>query len=241
MSSERAVEQRDGTQLVPIPAPSPDAVVDLQLLLDLPVDAVVAFKQAELLNAAAQRRPTTRKFRQVFWDAADHRLGRAGLAIAMQTAGQRRSQYLRNIKDAPSGGRILHQQDSALAGEALDLSRLALLPGGDPALVTRIAAEMLVPVFALDLARTIWPVAWNETQFNVTLEIGSVDSAAGRAQFCQIALTPTSGRRKGSTTLRSACCASCRRGWPAMTRSSKAAAWSPARIGGRRTGPVQPR
>ncbi len=199
MSSESAAGQRDGPSgLIPGGlAPACVAMAELQLLLELPSDAVAAFKQAELLTGSALRRPTTRKLRQVFWDAADHRLGRAGLAIALQTAGQRRTQLLRNIKEAPTGGRILRLQDSPLVGDALDLTRLALLPGSDPGLVTRLAAEMLVPVFAIDLTRTIWPVVWNETSLSITLDIGVIDSAAGRVELCQVALTPTAGPPQG--------------------------------------------
>jgi triphosphatase len=197
MSSGNTAEQGDSTPAALTATPLPAAIADLQLLLDLPHDAAAAFKRAELLTGSALRRPTTRKLRQVFWDTADHRLGRAGLAIAMQTAGQKRTQLLRNIRQAPTGGRILHQQDCALSGDVLDLTRLALLPGGDPALVTRLAAEMLVPVFALELTRTIWPVDWNGTGLTVTLDIGGIESAAGRAEFCQVALTPNAGPPQG--------------------------------------------
>lgn len=199
MKSESAAEPRDSAPAAPAAphAPASAAPADLQLLLDLPRDAVAAFKQAELLTGAAPRRPVTRKLRQVFWDTADHRLGRAGLAIGMQTAGQRRSQIVRNIKLAPTGGRILHQQDHPLQGDALDLTRLALLPGGDPELVTRIAAEMLIPVFAIDLTRTSWSALWGETELTVALEIGTVESAAGRLEFCQVTLAPTTGPAQG--------------------------------------------
>ena len=197
MSSEPAAEHRDDPVVASPALPLPDSVAGLQLLLDLPEESVAAFKQAELLTKSALRRPVTRKFRQVFWDTSDHRLGRAGLSIAMQTAGQRKTQFLRNIKEAPTGGRILHQQESALSGEVLDLTRLALLPGGDPELVTRIGAEMLVPVFALDFSRTSWLVAWNDSQFTLALESGTIDSPAGQAQFCQLALTPTAGPPQG--------------------------------------------
>jgi triphosphatase len=197
MSSGNTAEQGDSAPAALTATPLPAAIADLQLLLDLPHDAAAAFKRAELLTGSALRRPTTRKLRQVFWDTADHRLGRAGLAIAMQTAGQKRTQLLRNIKQAPTGGRILHQQDCALSGDVLDLTRLALLPGGDPALVTRLAAEMLVPIFALELTRTIWPVGWSGTGLTVTLDVGAIESAAGRAEYCQVALALTAGPGQG--------------------------------------------
>jgi triphosphatase len=199
MKSESAAEQREGAATAPAApiVPASAVVADLQLLLDLPRDAIAAFKQAELLTAAAPRRPVTRKLRQVFWDTADHRLGRAGLAIGMQTTGQRRSQVLRNIKLPPTGGRILHQQDHPLNGDGLDLTRLALLPGGDPELVTRIAAEMLIPVFAIDLTRTTWSALWGETALSVALEVGAIESAAGQVEFCQVALASAAGPSQG--------------------------------------------
>jgi|HubBroStandDraft_1064217.scaffolds.fasta_scaffold00152_24 triphosphatase len=196
MSTESGAQQRTSTPTAAPAGVAAAAMPDLQLLLDLPEEAVAGFKQAELLAGAA-RRPTTRKLRQVFWDTADHRLGRAGLAIAVQTTGQRRTQLLRNIKEAPTGGRILHQQDSPLSGDALDLTRLALLPGGDPALVARLGAEMLVPVFALDVARTAWSVDWSETGLIVRLDVGAIESPSGRLEFRQVALTPMSGPPEG--------------------------------------------
>jgi CHAD domain-containing protein len=179
------------------PAAPPEPPGDLQLLLDLPDIAIAELKHLEFLTSAAQRRPTTRRLRQVYWDTADHRLGRAGLAVATQTAGTRRTQVGRNIRLPPAGGRVLHQQDGPLDSDGLDLTRLALLPGSDPTLVTRLAAEMFVPVFALDLARTSWPLVWGETQLTLALETGAIDSTAGTAQFCQIGLNLTGGPPPG--------------------------------------------
>jgi inorganic triphosphatase YgiF len=192
MNSESTAERQDCSPAVETPPAAP-ALADLQLLLDLSPDMVLPFKQADLLTESAQRRPVTRKLRQVFWDTADFRLGRAGMAIAVQSAGQKRSQLLRNIKEPPVGGRILHQQDSPLSGETLDLTRLALLPGGDPAVAMRVTADMLVPVFALDLTRTIWQVTFGDSLLVVTLDLGTIESAAGSAEFRQIALAASSG------------------------------------------------
>ena len=66
MSSGNTAEQGDSASAALTATPLPAALADLQLLLDLPHDAVAAFKQAELLTGSALRRPTTRKLRQVF-------------------------------------------------------------------------------------------------------------------------------------------------------------------------------
>jgi inorganic triphosphatase YgiF len=192
MNSESVAERPNSPPAAEGPPVSPE-LADLQLLLDLSPDMVVPFRQAELLANSARRRPVTRKLRQVFWDTAGHRLGRAGMAIAVQSMGQKRTQLLRSIKQPPTGGRILHQQESPLPGETLDPTRLALLPGGDPAVAMRVTAEMLMPVFALDLTRTIWRVSYGDSGLDVTLDIGMIESAAGPVAFHQIALTVTSG------------------------------------------------
>jgi triphosphatase len=192
MNSESVAERPDTPPRAEGTPVSPE-LADLQLLLDLSPDMVAAFRQAELLVDSAQRRPVTRKVRQVFWDTAGHRLGRAGMAIAAQSIGQKRTQLVRSIRQPPTGGRILHQQESSLPGETLDPTRLALLPGGDPAVAMRVTADMLIPVFALDLTRTVWQVSCGDGRLAVTLDIGTIESAAGPAEFHQIALTATSG------------------------------------------------
>lgn len=175
-------------------APPPAAAAsDLRLLLDLAEADLARFKQSPTLAAAQQRRPVTRRLAQVYWDTGEFSLGRAGLALAVETAGQRRSQLLRRLHPAPGGVRAPAQQMAPLAGDGLDPSRLALLPGADPMLVAGLAREMLVPVFAIDLTRTIWTVQDGDLTLSVTLETGQVEAGAGKIPFRQVALAPLAG------------------------------------------------
>jgi triphosphatase len=175
------------------PAPPGAATSDLRLLLDLAEADLARFKQSPTLAAAQLRRPVTRRLAQVYWDTGALELGRAGMALAVETAGQRRAQLLRRLKPSPGGVRAPAQQVAPLVGDGLDPSRLALLPGADPALIASLAREMLVPVFAVDLTRMIWTVQDGDLTLSVTLETGQIEAGAGKIPFHQVALAPVAG------------------------------------------------
>jgi CHAD domain-containing protein len=183
-----------GEKAPPVPGPPPAAAAsDLRLLLDLAEADLARFKQSPTLAAAQLRRPVTRRLAQVYWDTSELSLGRAGLALAVETAGQRRSQLLRRVNPAAGNLRAPAQQVAPLAGDGLDPSRLALLPGADPALIAGLAREMLVPVFAIDLTRMIWTVQDGDLTVSVTLETGWIEAGAGKIAFRQVALAPVAG------------------------------------------------
>jgi triphosphatase len=172
-------------------------VPDLHLLLDLAESGVALLKTAAPLVNSTERRPSSRKLHHIFWDTAEYRLGRAGQALAVETVGRRRAQLLHDIRRAPTGGRIGRQHRTVLEGEGLDLTRLAFMPGADPEHVIRLASETLLPVFAIDFTRTVWPVSWGETKLTVALEVGTIEAAAGRAPLRQVDVGLIAGTPEG--------------------------------------------
>jgi CHAD domain-containing protein len=169
----------------------------LHLLLALDEAAARAFKREAATLLRPVRRPVARRLRQVFWDTAQHRIGRAGVALGIQTTGQRRQQILREIRHAPAGGRRLLERIGPLDGDALDPTRLAFLPGIDPGLVTALATEMLVPVFGVDSARTSWRCAEGDTQIVATLDTVVVEAAGTQQSLTQLDLAVVGGPPDG--------------------------------------------
>ncbi|HVJ52454.1 MAG TPA: CHAD domain-containing protein [Aliidongia sp.] len=185
----------EAIETVETPSPPPE-VHDLHLLLVLEEASVPALRKAKPL-AASLRRPSTRKLHQIFWDTADFRLGRAGLATAIQNQGRRRSQIVRPVARRPTGGDVRPQTESPVGADRPDIARLALMPGFDPSLLREIASADLVPVFAIDLSHTHWTIRWRDTELLVTLEAGTIETARGRGRFHQLDLALQAGPAAG--------------------------------------------
>ena len=169
----------------------------LHLLLELDDAAAETLKREASLLLQPARRPVTRRLRQVFWDTAEHRIGKLGFALGTQTHGQRRLQLLREIRLPPAGGRYLVERLGPLDGETLDVTRLAFLPGIDPAVIAEIAGDMLVPLFGIDLVRTQWRIAVDDTQVTVTLESALIEAPGGRETVLQLDLGLAGGPPEG--------------------------------------------
>jgi len=178
----------------PAAAPSPPA---LRLLLDIEDSVAAMLAKAELVAAHAPKRPVVRRLRQVFWDTPGLTIGRQGIGFAIETLGRRKQQLLRPIGTAPTGGRILTPVTAPLDGERLDPARLAFLPGVDVGQVARLLPGDLVPMFALDLHRTVWQLQWGETQLSLTLERAAIEAGAGKLDLCQLELALQAGPAQG--------------------------------------------
>ena len=198
MPTDAATEPPVETDAAPdAPAPTQLPPPSLRLLLDLDVRHAAALAKHELLLAHAQRRPVVRRLRQVFWDTPGLTIGRQGIGFAIETIGRRKQQLLRPIGAAPTGGRILNPVTAPLDGERLDPARLAFLPGVDVGQVARLLPGDLVPVFALDLHRTVWQLHWGETQLSLTLERAQIEAGAGKLEPCQTELALQAGPAQG--------------------------------------------
>ncbi|MDB5360529.1 MAG: adenylate cyclase [Rhodospirillales bacterium] len=180
---------------IPVPATLPPPA--LRLLLDLDPAQAAGLAKNELILAHAARRPVVRRLRQVFWDTPGLTIGRQGIGFAIETIGRRKQQLLRPIGAAPTGGRILTPIAAALDGDRLDPARLAFLPGVDVGQVARLLPGDLVPVFALDLHRTVWQLQWGETHLSLTLEQTATEATAGTLALGQIELMLQSGPIQG--------------------------------------------
>ncbi len=153
--------------------------------------AILKRDAASLL--APEKRPTMRRMRQTFWDTIDHRIGKAGLALGLQTAARRKLQILHDIRHAPAGGRRSRTHETPLANDALDVTRLAFMPGIDPTLATSLGDAMLVPVFALDITRTVWRAKLVDATITVTLDGTEIEAAGGRLSSIQLGLALVDG------------------------------------------------
>jgi triphosphatase len=176
--------------------PAPAELPDLHLLLDLAEAALPSLRKTRLL-ATAGRRPSTRKLHQIFWDTADLRLGRAGLAAGVQNHGRRRTQLAYPIAQPPTGGGVRSHSESPLGTDRPDPTRLGLLPGFDAALLEQVTTATLVPVFAIDLTRTQWRVRRQATELLVTFDTGTIEAARGRAPLRQLDLALCAGPAAG--------------------------------------------
>ena len=195
-ATETVSNEVETTAEVPAPAPSAPPP-PLRLLLDLDAEAAGLLAKAESVVAHAPKRPVVRNLRQVFWDTPGLTIGRQGIGFAIETAGRRKHQLLRPIGTPPTGGRLLVPVAVPLEGDRLDPARLAFLPGIDVGQVARLLPGDLVPVFALDLHRTVWQVQWGETRLSLTLERAEVEAAAGRLAPCQLELALQAGPAPG--------------------------------------------
>jgi len=168
----------------------------LHLLLTLDADAAVVLKRDASSLLMPERRAVTRKMRRTYWDTVDYKLGRGGLAVAVQTTGQKRTQLIQDIRAKPAAGRVVGIYEVPLSQEGLDLTRLAFIPGIKPSLVGAVAGEMLVPAFAIDLKRTIWRATLVDAVLSVALEQADIEAASGRLSLVQLDIAILDGNEE---------------------------------------------
>ncbi len=177
----------------------------IHLMLNLDADGATLLRASPIVASQAAKRPYTRRIEQVFWDTPEHRLGHSGIALALQTNGQKRVQIVTPIRSTQAGGRTLSASETHIQGTRPDLVRLALTPGTDPVLVSGLDPNSVIPIFAIEVRRTHWGLTWGDTRLALTLDIGAITTSQGDATISQAALThlggPTSGLYEFARTL----------------------------------------
>ena len=177
----------------------------IHLILNLDADAAALLRASPLVASHAAKRPFTRRIEQVFWDTPEHRLGHSGVALALQSNGQKRVQIVTPIRSTQAGGRPLNTSETAIQGTRPDLVRLALTPGTDPVMVSGLDPNNVIPIFAVEVRRTHWSLTWGDTRLALALDIGAITTSQGDAAISQAALThlggPTSGLYDFARTL----------------------------------------
>ena len=179
---------------VAVPLVEPQGI---HLVVSLDSKAVELLRASPVIASQAAKRPYTRRIEQVFWDTPDHRLGRSGTALALQTSGQRRIQVVTPIRNAQTGGRPVATIETAIQGTRPDLVRLALTPGTDPVLVSSLDPHGMIPIFAVEVRRTYWSLSWGDTRLALTLDIGSITTSQGDSAVSQAGLTHLGGPTGG--------------------------------------------
>ncbi len=162
----------------------------LHLLFDCldPTDIAQRLKTAPSVLAGSQKRPTYRKAPFVFWDTQDLRLGRAGLALSVETKARERLQHIADIRKVPTGGTYARAIVTPLGPDGLDLTRLAFLSGIDPALIHRLEGRAMVPIFAIHRHQTLWSLFWGETRLRLHLTHNLIESTAGTKTITELDL-----------------------------------------------------
>jgi CHAD domain-containing protein len=186
--SSDLVETEDASPRRALPDPQ-----GVHLALEFDAATAEALRATALVVANATKRPHTRRIEQVFWDTSDHRLGRSGIALAVQGTAQRRQQIVLPIRAVRTGGRSLAVSETPVQGTRPDLVRLALTPGTDAVLVSGLDPAAIIPVFALSLKRTQWTIVWGDSQFLLALDIGTIATSQGNGTIRQAGLTHIMG------------------------------------------------
>lgn len=169
----------------------------IQLLLNLTPHSIELLRASPMVATHAAKRPYTRRVEQVFWDTPEFRLGRSGVALALQTSGQKRIQVVTPICEPQTGGRPLATSETAIQGNRPDLVRLALTAGTDPVLVSGLDPNSIIPIFAVEVRRTHWSLAWGDTRLALVLDLGSITASQGDAAISQVAITHLGGPAGG--------------------------------------------
>ena len=166
---------------------------DLRLILNLRADVAEQLRINQAVTSHAVKRPYTRRVEQVYWDTPDYRLGRSGIALALQKAGQKHFQVVHPIREIQTGGRPNTETQVQIQGDRPDLVRLALTAGADPLLVSGLDPAGIIPVFSVDLRRTHWTLRWGDTTLALCLDQGTITSAQGDRSVHQVLLSHLSG------------------------------------------------
>jgi triphosphatase len=162
--------------------------VETELKLELPSSELTRLDKLAPLRRAKSTRPTTQV--SVYFDTDKFALRNSGVVLRVRRIGRR---YVQTIKAAGEGLLDRNEWETELKDSKPDLGAVqhtALEP-----LLTKKLRRQLRPVFETRVHRTTYPLKVNQSQIEVTLDRGKIDTADGSKSLCEIEIESKGGDR----------------------------------------------
>jgi inorganic triphosphatase YgiF len=162
--------------------------VETELKLELPSSDVSKLTRLAPLRHVRHEKPATEI--SVYFDTDKLDLQKRGVTLRVRRSGNR---YVQTVKAA--GDRLLDRDEweSEVKDGNLDLAairRTALEP-----LLTKKLYRKLRPVFETRVERTIFPLRFGESQLEVTLDRGKIDTGDHSRKLCEVEIELKAGER----------------------------------------------
>lgn len=156
--------------------------VELKLELDpADVDAVAAHP---LLRGG--KAPRRERLTSVYFDTADLDLRAAGLSLRVRTQGKRRIQTVKTDADGAAGLFDRGEWERPIATPTPDRDALRLSPAGE--VLGDGSPEALKPIFTTEVERTTRLVRHGQSELELTVDRGRIDTGLESTPLCEIEL-----------------------------------------------------
>lgn len=150
----------------------------------------VAPDKAESLKTRGLRRLGGEGIRErlssVYFDTRKHALNKKGLTLRIRAAGEHRVQTIKGRDGSGAGLFDRSEWESQIAGDVPDLLAAAKTPLADVMAGKR--GDDLLPIFATEVDRTVWTVSTGQSEIEVALDEGRIETSHAARPIAELEL-----------------------------------------------------
>ena len=165
---------------------------EVELKLTVAPERAAAVRGMPLVRRLAEKRAVTRQLSTVYFDTPDQALAKRGIVLRIRNLGRRRVQTIKLPSDGLGGLQVLREIETTIAGDRPELDKIADLRlrrlFADNAITRR-----LVPLFATEFRRTVWPLRFNESLIELAFDQGEIRAKSARLPISEIELELRNG------------------------------------------------
>ena len=160
----------------------PNGHGDVELKFELSPDQVDDFLHKCQLRSMTQVPPTTRQLKTVYFDAPNQALRKNGISICLRSEGQRHVQTV-EMKGVTS--HRSREMRFEIESDRPDVERIASKKVGE-ILKDTSSGGGLTPLFEIDVKRQVFPLTIEDTDIDVSLDVGVLTVGEGhRLPICE--------------------------------------------------------
>ncbi len=166
---------------------------EYELKLALSPEQLEALPRAPFLRALVQGRKASTRLVNTYYDTPAGLLHKRAMALRVRRAGRSRTQTLKVKANGSSGLQHFQEYEATVPGDRPDLERI-----DDPGLKAMFAetglAAQIGPVFTTDYARRKYVLRLFESEIELALDKGAIESGGQSMPICEAELELLSGR-----------------------------------------------
>ncbi len=169
------------------------AGTEIELKLSLDALGARKLRRDPAIHAYKKGRARNRKLFAVYFDTQDLALRNAKSALRIRQEGPVRLQTLKvRIEGSVGALQTRREIEAVTTGDVPDLS---LIDDDDARAVVASLTDgkPLLPVFVTDISRTIWDIAWGDSEIEMVLDEGEVRSGKRSVPVCEAELEMKGG------------------------------------------------
>ncbi|MGF1610973.1 MAG: CYTH domain-containing protein, partial [Kiloniellales bacterium] len=167
---------------------------EIELKLSLTPQDLDRLQRSALVRSLASRRAHTKQLVSTYFDTPEHDLRRRGMALRVRQVGKKRIQTLKALADRAAGGLQRYREYEAEVGR--DEPDLSLIEDSElqALFASEEIAQHLEPVFTTRVARRSIPLRVDESEVELAIDRGEIESGGRRMPIAEAELELLSGR-----------------------------------------------